>query len=306
MEVKTANVAWCVGIETAYRRMHQHASGAAEMPSYATHHAQQAGTQTDMDTLLRIAQGDAQLLARYPALQHVQVVSDLATVPSDATLLVGFQGLARDTIEHLTGRGVTVKNYKCPFIAKLDATVERLVAEGFDILILGKRQNHHCQYAQEIASTHQRQCRVLETLDDVDTIPGDTGAQWALVGQVTGNTLLWQAVVERLYHRGLPVHVRQTICSDSYQRQQNALDLAQQVDRCVIVDDGGAASQSLFEVLSGVHPQVTRVRWREDGSWQAAVDVSWLTGARSVAVLGGILVPQWALDAVAAYIESVA
>ena len=116
--------------------------------------------------------GRRQLLARYPALQHVQVVSDLTTVPSDATLLLGFHGLARDTIEDLTGRGIKVKNYKCPFIAKLDATVERLVAEGFDILILGKRQNHHCQYAQEVASTHQRQCRVFETLEDVDTIPG--------------------------------------------------------------------------------------------------------------------------------------
>jgi 4-hydroxy-3-methylbut-2-enyl diphosphate reductase len=306
MEVTTANVAWCVGIETAYRRMHQHVSGSAGTPSYATHHAQQAGTETDMDTLRRIAQGDAPLLARYPALAHVQVVSDLTTVPRDATLLVGFQGLTRDTIAELTGRGITVKNYKCPFIAKLDATVERLVAEGFDILILGKRQNHHCQYAQEVASAHQRQCRVLEALADVETIPGDAAAQWALVGQVTGNTVLWQAVVERLRQRGLAVHVRHTICSDSYQRQQNALELAQQADRCVIVDDGGAASQSLFEVVSEVQPQVRRVRWREDGSWKAAVDVRWLTGARRVAVVGGILVPQWALEAVAAYIEGVA
>ena len=105
---------------------------------------------------------------------------------------------------------------------------------------------------------------------------------------------------------GPSVHVRQTICSDSYQRQQHALELAQQADCCLIVDDGGAASQSLFEVLSAVHPQVTRVRWREDGSWKATLDVSWLTGARRVAVVGGILVPQWALDAVAAYIEGVA
>jgi 4-hydroxy-3-methylbut-2-en-1-yl diphosphate reductase len=306
MEVITASVAWCVGIENAYRRMHQHASGSAGTPSYTTHHAQQAGTETDMDTLRRIAQGDAQLLTRYPALQHVQVVSDLATVPRGATLLVGFQGLARDTMEELTGRGITVKNYKCPFIAKLDATVERLVAEGCDILILGKRQNHHCQYAQEVAAAHQRQCRVLETLADVDTIPGDAGAQWALVGQVTGNTLLWQAVVERLRQRGVAVQVRDTICSDSYQRQETALALASQADRCVIVDDGGAASQSLFEVLSGAHPQVTRVRWREDGSWKDALDVHWLTDARRVAVVGGILVPQWALDAVAAYIESLA
>jgi hypothetical protein len=38
----------------------------------------------------------------------------------------------------------------------------------------------------------------------------------------------------------------------------------------------------------------------------SVLDVNWLSGARSVAVVGGILVPQWALDAVAAYIEGVA
>ena len=58
---------------------------------------------------------------------------------------------------------------------------------------MGKRQHHHCLRAQEVASKHQRQCVVIEALEDMETIPLGAAAQWALVSQVTGNTLLWDA-----------------------------------------------------------------------------------------------------------------
>jgi len=303
MEVTTAAVGWCVGIERAYRLMNRQASGAAGKPLYATHRCPIPHTNDDLDTLTRIEHRDARLLERYPALRDVQVLHDTSVLQGDATLLLGFHGLPRDTIEDLAGRGITVKDYKCPFIARLDKTVDRLVAEGFDILIMGKKQNHHCRHAQDVAARYQRQCVIIEKLEDVDTIALETPARWALVGQVTGDTRLWQAVVERVQQRGLAVHVLDTICSDSYQRQEKAMELAQQADCCLVVDDSGGASQSLYEVLSAVGARVYRFRWRDDGSWKASIDGSWLTGADRVAVVGGILIPQWALDAVAAYVR---
>jgi 4-hydroxy-3-methylbut-2-enyl diphosphate reductase len=304
MEVQTATLGWCIGIDRAYRLMNKQASVEDRPPLYAAHHAQQPATNADMDTLHRIERGDPQLLERYPALQHVQVLHDLSVVPTNATLMLGFHGLERDTITGLQERGIVVQDYKCPFIARLDNTVDRLVEEGFDILIMGKSQNHHCRYARAAAEKRQRQCIILETLEDVETVPTDTAARWALVGQVTGNTLLWQEIVEQVQQRGLQAHVVQTICSDSHQRQEQAMGLARQTDCCVIVDDGGGASQSLFEVLSTMTTRVYRLRWRDDGSWQAALDPAWLTGIQSVAVVGGILVPQWALDAVATHLRN--
>jgi len=303
MEVRTAQVGWCVGIERAYRLMHRQALRVAGQPIYAAHHCHQPHSNDDLDTLQRIARGDERLLAQYPALKDVQVLDDPSVLQRDATLLLGFHGLPRDTLEELTGRGIEVQDYKCPFIARLDNTVDRLVADGFDLLIMGKPKNHHCMYAQEVAAKHQRQCVVIEQLEDVDTIPVETTARWALVGQVTGNTLLWQAVVQRVQQRGLTAQVSQTVCSDSYQRQETAMELAQQTDCCLVVDDGGGASQSLFEVLSAVHARVYRCRWRDDGSWQAAIDRNWLIGVSSIAVVGGILVPQWAIAEVAAYLQ---
>lgn len=303
MEVKTAQLGWCVGIERAYRLMDRQARNQDGEPLYATHHAQHPAPNADMDTLRRIEQQDTRLLEQYPALQNVRVVHDTATLTSQDTLFLGFHGLPQDTIATLTAQGVTVKDYKCPFIATLDTTVERLVADGFDILIMGKPKNHHCQYAQEVAAKAQRQCIVLEKLADIEAVPRPPQARWALVGQVTGNIVLWQTLVARAQQPDLAAHVVQTVCSDSYKRQEGAMHLAEVTDCCVIVDDAGGASQSLFEVLSARHARVHRLRWRDDGSWQAALDSRWFTGVQSVSVVGGILVPQWALDAVAAYLR---
>ena len=305
MEVRTAKVGWCMGIERAYRLMNRQALATAARPLYATHRPPPS-TSADMDTLGRIAQGDRRLLAQYPALQTVQVVQDPSTVPGNATLMLGYHGLSHDAIETLAATGVEVKDYQCPFITKLDDTVDRLVADGFDILIVGKRQNHHCLHAQEVASQHQRQCRVIETLADLETTPLGPTVHWALVGQVTANTLLWDAAVKWMSQRGMATHVSQTICSDSHQRQEEAIGLAHRADLCLIVDDGAGASQSLFEVLSTIHDTVYRVRWRDDGSWRASFDLTRVAGAKSVAVVGGILVPLWAIEEVAAYVRDLA
>jgi 4-hydroxy-3-methylbut-2-enyl diphosphate reductase len=305
MEVSTAKLGWCMGIERAYRLMNRQAATTAGQPIYATHRPPPS-TNADLDTLSRIAQKDRRLLEQYPALQTVQVLPNPSAVQDHTTLMLGYHGLSHDTIQDMASRGVEVKDYQCPFIAKLDDTIDRMVAEGFDILIMGKRQNHHCLHAQEVASTHQRQCVVIETLEDLETMALGAAAQWALVGQVTGNTLLWDAVVKWLQGRGIAARVMETICSDSYQRQEQAMALAHQAACCLVVDDGGGATVSLLEVLSAIHERVYRVRWQDDGSWKACIDPTWLTGADSVAVVGGILVPQWALQEVAAYVQDLA
>jgi hypothetical protein len=130
---------------------------------------------------------------------------------------------------------------------------------------------------------------VIEALEDMETIPRGAGAQWTLVGQVTGNTFLWDAVVKWLQQRGIAARVMETICSDSYRRQEQPMALAHQADCCLVVDDGGGATVSLLEVLSAIHDKVYRVRWHDDGSWKASIDPTWLTGAGSVAVGGASL-----------------
>jgi 4-hydroxy-3-methylbut-2-en-1-yl diphosphate reductase len=294
MEILTANAGFCLGITRAYRAMNERAL--AEAPFAVAH--QNAGG--EFDTLSRIERRDPELLARYPGLANVAVPRDVSALGRGDRLVLGFHGLNRDTKEGLAARGVDLlDDLICPFIAKLDRVVERLAAQGFDIAIVGTKDNHHCRVARKIAEQNQRRCYVIERADDVDTLPREAGRPVALVGQVTGDTEVFTEVIERIRTSETPVKVVKTMCSDSYSRQRAAADLAREADLVILMDDGGGAAQSLFDVCSRINKRVHRVRAKED------IRAEWLEGARKAAIVGGILVPEWSIQEAARHVRAI-
>ncbi len=293
MEVLTASVGFCLGIARAYREMNKRAL--AEGPFAVAH--QNAGG--DFDTLTRIERREPALLAQYPGLRELSVVRDVSTLGPGDRLVLGFHGLKKETKESLVARGVDLRDdLICPFIEKLDRVVERLAKEGFDIAIVGAKDNHHCRVAKKVAEEHGRRCYVIERTDDVDILPNEEGRRIALVGQVTGNTEIFAEVLERIRRLQAPIKVVKTMCSYSYSRQRTAVELAQQADVVILLDDGGGAAQSVFEVCSRVNQRVHRVRSKEE------IQPAWFEGAGKAAIIGGILVPVWSVEDVAAYVQT--
>ena len=292
MEIITATVGFCFGITRAYRNMNRRA---LEDGAFYVAHRNSGG---EFDTLLRIERGDPELLSRYPGLTQVAVAHDLSALGDGDRLVLGFHGLADDTKDALAVRGVALlDDHLCPFIAKLDRIVERLAGEGFDIAIVGKRGNHHCRTAQALAKQHGRRCYVIEQAGDIDAIPREAGRSVALVGQVTGNTVVFGEAAERIRESGLAATVVRTMCGDSYSRQKHAAELARAADVVVLIDDDGGAAQSVYEVCLLHNRRVHRVGNKED------IRPEWFDGAATVAIVGGILVPEWMIADLA---ESVA
>ncbi len=294
MEITTATVGFCLGITRAYRLMN--ARALTDAPFYVTH--QNFGG--ELDTLRRIERRDAHLLSLYPALEKIAVVHDASELRQGDRLVLGFHGLPREVKEGLTANGVVlVDDLQCPFITRLNGVLERLVREGFDVIIVGSKGNHHCQEAQRLAEEYGRTCVVIERPEDIESMPNDDAKRWALVGQVTGNTTTFKDVVRGLREKGIPAKIVRTICSDSYLRQGIAMNFAKEADLVIVVDDGGGAAQSVVEVCSQLRKNVHRIGSKDE------VKRECLEGVRKVAIVGGILVPQWSLDEVARHIKQI-
>jgi 4-hydroxy-3-methylbut-2-enyl diphosphate reductase len=293
VEILTEGAGFCLGIARAYRKMSERALNEG---AFNVAHQNTGG---EFDTLTRIAGREKELVAKYPGLSELSVVRDVSQLAQGDRLVLGFHGLDKDTKQGLAKRGVDlVEDLTCPFIAKLDRVVERLAGEGFDIAIVGTKDNHHCRVAKKIAEQHGRRCFVIERPPEIDAVAAGEGTRIALVGQVTGNTQLFTEVIERVRASQAPVKIVKTMCSDSYARQTAAIDIARQADLVILLDDGGGAAQSLFEVCSGVTKRIQRVRHKED------IQAEWFNGARKTAVLGGILVPAWMIADAVRHIEA--
>ena len=294
MEILTDDTGFCLGIARAYRNMNERA---LKEGSFKVTHQNAGG---EFDTLTRIARRESELLAAYPSLGELSVVRDTSELGRGDRLVLGFHGLNKAKKQDLAARGVDlVDDLTCPFIAKLDKVVERLAGDGFDIAIVGTKDNHHCRVAKTIAEEHNRRCFVIEKPDDIDSVPVKEGRPVALVGQVTGNTQVFTEVLERIRSSSKPIKIVRTMCSDSYARQKAAADVARQADVVILLDDGGGAAQSLFEVCSRNNKRVHRVRSKEN------IQRHWFEGAQKTAVVGGILVPSWVIAQTARYIESI-
>lgn len=293
MEIVKAKVGFCYGIIRAYHLMNKKA---ADEQFYVTH--QNSGS--DLDTIKRIERRDEHLMNMYPALERVSVVHDIETLRRGDRLVLGFHGLQNHTKKQLEENGVTIlDDLQCPFITKLNQTIERLASEGFDIVIVGKRQNHHCQEALRLAEKYHRRCFVIEKEEDVETVTCDDIQRLALAGQVTGNTVTFDYVIKRLHQKGMPVKIEKTMCSDSYLRQGEAIAIAKESDVVIILDDDGGASQSIFEVCSTLGKQIYRIREKEE------IRQEWFENVCKVAIICGILVPTWSIDEAAEYIEGI-
>lgn len=265
---------------------------------FAMHQCTSPHQNVEWDTLRRIENKDAPLINRYPNLRKVSVrdAHDLSSLRNGDLVVVGFHGVKQGVRERLEREGVVVDDRQCPFISRLNEVVEKLVTEGFDIIIFGKRHNHHCVYANELAETHGRRCVVAERPEDIETMPNEKERKWAFVGQVTGNILEYDRVKRALQEKNIPVKIVETVCSDSYLRQNIAVKLAQEADVVIVVDDGSGSSLSVFEVCAEQKTRVYRIRSKED------IQQGWFDGIKRAAVVGGILVPQWTLDEVAEHI----
>ena len=303
MDIHMAQIGLCWGIDRAYQLMAKDRLVMPDKALYATHRSALPGTNQDLDTLGRIANREPHTLEAYPGLASITVVAGPASLSQGDIVALGFHGLSNEEVADLKARGVEVRDHKCPFIADLDKHMEKAIAAGFNLVFMGKLSSHHARYACEVAQQGGRRCVVVNAVDELKAIQPEVGEKWALFAQVTGNTLVWEQLVEANKETGLAAMVAATLCSDSFDRQAEALALADSCDGVLLIDDGGGGALSVYDLVSARKNRVWRLRWREDGTWKEAVDMDWFNGLSRLGIIGGINIPSWALAQVKQYIQ---
>ncbi len=178
-----------------------------------------------------------------------------------------------------------VFDFKCPFIAKSDRTADLLAAAGHDVIAFGKPGNHHCEYARAQAEAAGRVGLIAEHVAEIREALAEPARNWACIGQVTANTERWAQFRADLAAFGVPVRVIDTVCSDSHNRQTEAIDLAARVDLVLVINDNGGSTKSVLERCLAVNPRSVLV--------DPAGELPDLEDIESLAIVGGIHVPHW-------------
>jgi 4-hydroxy-3-methylbut-2-enyl diphosphate reductase len=190
-----------------------------------------------------------QVLAAYEA-RGVSIAETPDDIPEGARVLIRAHGIPRHVEDALNSRGATVVDATCPKVKKAQLLIARQAEQGRRLLLFGEEDHPEVKGLRSYA---QDKAYVFHALDQLKEHLACCQEPHFLAAQTTQDRQAFEEVVDFLLDRcGPDMPVLETICDATMERQQEALEIAQQVDAMVVV--GGFSSgntRRLVDVVAG-------------------------------------------------------
>lgn len=210
-------------------------------------------------------------------------------------LFVRAHGLPMDVFEKAEEKNLEVIDATCPMVTKIHVQAEKLRADGYKIVVVGD-PNH-----PEVKGTlsHVPGAWCIETVEDVAKLP--RGSKVGSVVQSTYSRERYGDIVRALSAKYYEVRAVNTICTDTNNRQSEALRLAGEVDVMVVVGGKTSANTKHLAELSEV--QGARA-YHIEGPDELCSE--WFDGVSVAGLMSGASTPGWLVDGVERRMEELA
>ena len=173
----------------------------------------------------------------------VEVVDDLSLVKKDQDAVIRTHGIERNRKKYLEENGVNLIDATCPFVTKPQNIVEDMSKEGYDVIIFGDSKHPEIK---GVLSYGNDRTFVVNTVDELQKLK--LSQQIAIVSQTTRKPDDFAKLVNYLVMNYKEVRVFNTICNATFENQDAARDLAQEVDIMIVI--GGKHSSNTKQLLN--------------------------------------------------------
>jgi 4-hydroxy-3-methylbut-2-enyl diphosphate reductase len=222
----------------------------------------------------------------------VKVLKNLKSLDS-GTIIIRSHGVAAGEIDEAVQKELEIVDATCPFVKKAQEHVKSLSESGYGVVVVGDADHPE---VQGIVSYGGDKVFVVGSGEEVRNLPKMN--KIGVVAQTTQSFENLKNVVSECLLRGGEIRVFNTICDATAVRQEEAKELACQVD-CMLVVGGlnSANTRRLAEVCAEIQPRTHHIETA------AEILPSWFVGVERVGVTAGASTPKWIIDEVVARIE---
>jgi len=176
----------------------------------------------------------------------------------------------------------------CPYVKYPQAMAQRLSKEGYHVVIVGDA--NHAE-VKGVVSYAEGPCTVVKP---GGPIPEIAAQKVAVIAQTTCIGADFQRVVGALALKHKEVRAVNTICSDTEERQEDARQLAGEVDAVVVVGGKNSANtRHLAEICRAIQPRTWHVETEDE------LEPGWFQGCRVIGISAGASTPDWVVEGVA-------
>jgi 4-hydroxy-3-methylbut-2-enyl diphosphate reductase len=252
------------------------------------------GVKLAMDKVLAIAErGRGPVYTHGPLIHNRQAVEmlesqgirDIEECPEAecGTVLIRAHGVPEEVEASLRARGFEVVDATCPHVLASQRAIERYSARGYRILIAGDKD--HAEVAG-LVSRAKGGAAVVSTPEEACAV--DVPEPVCLLAQTTFNEATYAEIAGVLRERFPRIEVIESICKATHRRQQEVLELAQEVEAMVVV--GGlhsANTRRLAEIADSAGIPTFHVETARD------LDTAGLARFQVVGLTAGASTPNW-------------
>lgn len=274
MKIKVAESAgYCYGVERAMKLAHQA--------------KKEFGTRIfTLGPLIHNPQAVEEL--RSHGIMAIEAYDDLK---AGDVLVIRSHGVDPAVIKKLNERGVRVIDATCPFVKKAQKKAEELVASDYRVVIIG--EPNHPEVAGIMAYAKNKAV-VVQDKSDIKKLSGKIG----VVVQTTQSLETLKSIASELLGQANELNVHNTICDATIKRQENAHELAGNVDVMIVV--GGYNSANTARLAKICEQTGTRTHHIETPE---EIRDEWFDNCSSVGITAGASTPDRFLNSVVKHIS---
>jgi len=224
-------------------------------------------------------------------------IEDPEDAPEGAVLIYSAHGVSPEIRRRADQQGLHAIDATCPLVTKVHNEVRRMVADGFEIVMIG-HEGH-----VEVEGTMGQAPESMYLVEDVADVERLEVRDPQRLGCVTQTTLsvddtrdVMQALAKRFPEIVLPK--RDDICYATQNRQDAVKELADEADLVLVVGAPASSnSNRLVEVASRLGVPAHLIQSAED------VDERWLDGVACVGLTAGASTPDVLVQGVIRYLR---
>lgn len=171
--------------------------------------------------------------------------AQLSMVKKEDTIIIRSHGITKSEYENLEATGAKLIDMTCPFVKRIHDIVKEH-ADTHNIIIIGDPEHPEVMAIKSYAGLHSK---VIENAESAERYVPDVDLPICLVSQTTFHHQKFKNLVDILAKKGYYITVVNTICDATRRRQEEAEDIASQVDLMIVIGDTKSSnSRKLYEI----------------------------------------------------------
>ena len=224
----------------------------------------------------------------------VKTLEGVSEIKDEQKLIIRTHGIQKDDLQNLKAQNKQLIDATCPFVTKPQQIVEKMSAEGYDIVIFGDKNHPEVKGVKSYAKS-----RVFVIMDTKELQDVKLGPRVALVSQTTKKIESFTKIADFLMQRARELRIFNTICNATLENQGAVKSLSQKADVMIIVGGKNSSNTKQLFLISQNFCKDSYLIENEN-----ELERSWFENKSLCGISAGASTPDWIIKKVVARIES--